>query len=75
MEVWPGSVVRVGVKPFGAGPATRSPVEMSNWLPWHGQSMRPSATFVTGHPWWGHVVSNALKVPALGCVTTVFVSV
>ncbi len=49
----------------------RSPVVASKWLWWQGQMIWPPSTEPTVQPWWGHTASNALKVPAVGWVTTV----
>jgi hypothetical protein len=46
------------------------PVEMSNWLWWHGQSIMPLATLLTVQPMWVHTALNALNWPADGWVTT-----
>ena len=46
------------------------PVEMSNWLWWHGQPIMPLATLLTVQPWWVHTALNALNWPADGWVTT-----
>ena len=51
---------------------TTLPFLMLNWLPWHGQSMVPLATWSTRQPWWVHTALNALKWPAAGWVTTTF---
>jgi hypothetical protein len=39
-------------------------------LPWQLQLIVPSATSVTGHPWWVQVAEKARNCPGAGCVTT-----
>ena len=43
---------------------------MAYLLPWHGQSMVPSATLLTVQPWCVQMAEKALKVPGAGWVTT-----
>src|SRR5436305_416790 len=53
------------------GPATfTDPSVIEYRLPWHGQLIVPSLTSLTGQPWWVQTAENALKVPAVGWVTT-----
>src|SRR5689334_8571800 len=54
---------------LSAGPLATVPSRL-NLLPWHGQSMVPSATLSTMHPLCVHFAENPLKTPAEGCVTT-----
>jgi uncharacterized membrane protein len=53
-----------------AGPSTTSPVAASNWLPWHGQVIRPPDTSETGQPWWVQIDENACTVPSSALVST-----
>jgi hypothetical protein len=46
------------------------PSRTLNLLPWHGQSMVPSATLSTRHCWCVHTALKALNWPAAGWVTT-----
>src|SRR6188768_1785973 len=36
--------------------------------------MTPSLTLPTRHAWWVHTAVNALNVPSVGCVTTIFLA-
>ena len=51
------------------GDAT-APSVILNLLPWHGQSMVPSAILSTRQPTWVQTALNALNSPFLGWVTT-----
>lgn len=53
-----------------AGPLATEPSAMLNLLPWHGQLMVPPDTEPTVQPACVHTAENALKVPAVGWVTT-----
>jgi hypothetical protein len=57
---------------LGAGPPTTAPFVMLNLLPWQGQSIVPSATWLTRHPMCVHTALKALKSPESGWVTTTF---
>ena len=57
-----------------AGPLTGSPLVMSKWLLWQGQTITPSATEPTGQPWWVQMALKALNSPSFGWVTTYFSS-
>ncbi len=45
---------------LGAGPAVTEPSLIEYLLPWHGQSMVPSAILLTRQPWWVQTLLNAL---------------
>src|SRR6476469_9291023 len=53
-----------------AGPLATVPSRL-NLLPWHGQSMVPSATLFTVQPAWVQIAEKPLNSPADGCVTTI----
>ena len=55
---------------LGAGPAVTWPSVMLNLLPWHGQSMVPSATLLTVQPMCVQIALKALYSPVAGWVTT-----
>ena len=56
---------------LGAGPASTAPSVIEYSLPWHGQSIRPSAIWLTVQPMWVQTALKALNSPAVGWVTTV----
>src|ERR1700728_743893 len=53
-----------------AGPVTTAPLVILNLLPWHGQLIVPSATWLHMHPTWVQMALNALCCPLAGWVTT-----
>ena len=53
-----------------AGPRATEPSSIRNWLPWHGQVIRPASTEVTMQNSCVHVASKARNWPATGWVTT-----
>src|SRR5215204_1710983 len=53
-----------------AGPPCGEPSSIENWLPWHGQWIRPSETVATWQPWCVHVELKPLNEPSVGWVTT-----
>src|SRR5271165_120888 len=59
----------------GAGPATTAPFLMLYWLPWHGQSIVPSAIVATMQPMCVQTALKALKSLEAGWVTTTFSAV
>src|SRR5215831_7892537 len=72
MMLLPETVIASAASGLGAGPLTTEPSLMLNWLPWHGQSIVPSLTWLTMHPMCVQTALNALKSPDTGCVTTTF---
>ena len=68
----PETVTGIEARADGAGPLFTEPSATENALMWHGQLMTPLATEATVQPWWVHTAVNALNVPAVGCVTTIF---
>src|SRR5215813_4963066 len=68
----PETLIASAASGLGAGPPTTEPSLMLNWLPWHGQSIVPSLTWLTMHPMCVQTALNALKSPETGCVTTTF---
>jgi hypothetical protein len=56
---------------LGAGPASTAPSVIEYSLPWHGQSIRPSAIWLTMQPMWVQTALKTLNSPAVGWVTTV----
>ena len=46
-----------------------------NLLPWHGQSIVPSATWLHRHPTWVQTALKALYSPLVGWVTTTLAAV
>ena len=55
---------------LGAGPASTAPSVIEYSLPWHGQSILPSAIWLTVQPMWVQTALKALNSPAVGWVTT-----
>src|SRR5215469_10935287 len=55
---------------LGAGPETTEPSLTLNLLPWHGQSIVPSATWSTVHCMCVQTALKPLKSPGVGWVTT-----
>ena len=51
-----------------------TPSAIANLLPWHGQTITPSATDLTLQPWCVQVAEKALNSPAVGWVTTTSLS-
>ncbi|TQM58235.1 hypothetical protein FBY41_3595 [Humibacillus xanthopallidus] len=51
VSVLPETVTVLGVSPVGAGPETGSPVVMSKWLWWHGQTIWLPSKDATVQPW------------------------
>src|SRR5690606_900940 len=71
---FPSTVIRSSGRGWVAGPRSTEPSVIRNRLPWHGQSMVPSATVDTRQCWWVQTAENALNSPAVGWVTTIFSS-
>ena len=74
VNVSPVTVIVLGVRPVGCGTGDPAPVAASKWLWWQGQTIWLPSTDATVQPWCGHTASNALNVPAVGWVTTVWLS-
>src|ERR1700727_748904 len=55
---------------LGAGPASTAPSVIEYSLPWHGQSIRPLAIWLTVQPICVQTALKALNWPADGWVTT-----
>src|ERR1700744_1990098 len=66
----PVTVIFVTGSGAGAGPATTEPSVILNLLPWQGQSIVPSATWLHRHPTWVQTALKALNSPLAGWVTT-----
>ena len=54
-----------------AGPFFTEPSVALYADPWHGQLITLSLTMPTVQAWWVHTAVKALKVPCVGCVTTI----
>ena len=61
----PWTVTAAGSSGFVAGPFATDPSRL-NLLPWHGQSMVPSATLFTVQPAWVQIAEKPLNSPAVG---------
>src|SRR3954452_13400236 len=59
-----------GRSPRVAGPWTTAPVPASNRLPWHGHSIRPARTSLTGQPWGGQTAEKPWTAPPASRVRT-----
>src|SRR5687768_3778039 len=66
----PSTVISFASSGLVAGPFFGEPSSIENLLPWQVQLIVPPSTPATGQPWCEQVALNALKLPALGWVTT-----
>src|ERR1700761_3969213 len=66
----PATVTLAAASGVGAGPVTTEPSVILNLLPWQGQLIVPSATWLHRHPTWVQTALKALNSPLAGWVTT-----
>src|ERR1700760_3652063 len=71
----PATVTLAAASGVGAGPVTTEPSVILNLLPWQGQLIVPSATWLHRHPTWVQTALKALNSPLAGWVTTTLAAV